>query len=58
MAVQRMVEAGAVPGARGDHPVVAQLQAPHGGGSRIGFAREMQLLATPAAEVAAQPAGA
>jgi hypothetical protein len=53
-----MVEAGAVPGARGDHPVVAQLWAPHGGGSRIAFAREMQLLATPAAEVAAQPAGA
>jgi hypothetical protein len=57
MAVQRMVEAGAVPGARGDHPV-AQPRAPHGGGSRIAFAREMQLLATAAAEVAAQPAGA
>ena len=68
MAVQRMIQAGAVPNtwaavvaelqrdwARMETlPAIAELQTQHGGGSGIAFAWEQQLLATPAPE--AEPA--
>jgi nicotinamidase-related amidase len=68
MAVQRMIQAGAVPNtwaavvaelqrdwARMETlPGIAELQTQHGGGSGIAFAWEQQLLATPAPE--AEPA--
>jgi nicotinamidase-related amidase len=68
MAVQRMIQAGAVPITWGavvaelqrdwarmeTLPAIAELQTQHGGGSGIAFAWEQQLLATPAPE--AEPA--
>lgn|SRR5918994_3329868 len=68
MAVQRMIQAGAVPitwaavvaelqrdWARMETlPAIAELRTQHGGGSGIAFAWEQQLLATPAPE--AEPA--